>query len=241
MNAPAHDNPNKPQTEASDRKPGLLERSISDLMRRVYRHAASTVDMVERAIDALWTLDRDAAAALRRDDDRIDAEEMAIQHECYRILALNNPVARDFRAITYVLRVNHNVERVADHACSLAKIINAIEDEHAPQWPTALVDLGQRVPILCHDLLRTMLDGDVDAARDIIANDKTIDTLNHRLFGETVELMHREPSSSANGLLIFRAGRELERVGDLMTDIAREIVYLETGTVIRHQRLSDPQ
>lgn len=214
----------------------IFDRKLITLKRRLVREATEAISMLERALDALWRLDRQAAADVRRTDDTIDHEEVQIEQECFALLTLHHVFARDFRVVTFVLKVNHDIERVADHASSIAKIVGKIQGDSPPEWPTALLELGQRVPVRCHELLRAVLDEDVEAARQLVAKDRTIDGLDARLFGESVEFMQRDSSSEAlsNGLLIHRAGRELERVGDLMSNIAEEVVYLATGDIIRH-------
>src|SRR5690606_3574975 len=147
------------------------------------------IGMLQQAIEALWKLDRAAAAELKIRDNTIDDEEVAIEQRCFELLALQQPVARDFRIIAFILRVNADVERVADHACSIAKIAKAIEGDHPPKWPTALLEIAERVPYMCQRLLRAVLDEDPEAARQIIEEDKIIDALDKQLFRETVEFM----------------------------------------------------
>ncbi|HLO40290.1 MAG TPA: phosphate signaling complex protein PhoU [Phycisphaerales bacterium] len=214
----------------------IFDRKLISLKRRLVREATEVISMLERSLDALWRLDRAAAAEVRRIDDSIDREEVQIEQECFALLTLHHVFARDFRVVTFVLKVNHDIERVGDHASSIAKIVGKIDASAPPVWPTALLELGQRVPVRCHELLRAVLDEDVEAARQLVMKDKTIDNLDARLFGETVDFMQKDttPQGLANGLLIHRAGRELERVGDLMTNIAEEVVYLATGDIIRH-------
>ena len=154
----------------------------------------------------------------------------------FRVMTLQAPVARDFRLLTFILKANADIERVADHACSIAKITFKLADNPLSAWPTSLSELGQRVPITCQALLRAMHDEDPVASKEIVLGDKTIDRLNRRLFDEVVELMDANPRAHATGLLLFRIGRELERVGDLMTNIAEDIVYLTTGEIIRHEK-----
>jgi phosphate transport system protein len=218
------------------------ERHIVELKRRLLREATMAVVMLERAVTALWTLDVASAKAVRRSDDEIDTEEVAIEQAAYEVLALRAPYAKDFRAVTFILRTNASVERVADHAASIAKVVGRIAD-HAgglvPAWPTALQELGRRVPAICHETLRAVQDEHVDEARRIVANDQTIDQLERRLFEETQEMMTGGPHGQADlaiGLLVYRTGRELERVGDLMASIAEDVVYLATGEIIRHSK-----
>jgi phosphate transport system protein len=213
-----------------------FDRSLDALKRRLVQEAASAIAMLEAALDALWRLDVAAAGEVRRRDDGIDREEVEIEAECFRLLALQHPFARDLRVVTFILKVNADVERVADHASSIAKVVMRMDLANPPTWPTALVEMGQRVPVMCHSLLRAMLDEDAEVAAKIVAEDETIDELEKRLFQENEEMMRRDPSSIRNGLLIYRAGRELERIGDLMTSIAEDVIFLNTGTIVRHEQ-----
>ncbi|MCW5769922.1 MAG: phosphate signaling complex protein PhoU [Phycisphaeraceae bacterium] len=217
-----------------------FEGQIERIRRRLVREAVVAVGMLERAIDALWTLDREEAAIVRSKDTRVDREEVAIESDCYRLLTMQHPVAKDFRMIAFVLKVNQDIERVADHASSIAKSILAFRGDIPPRWPTALEELAHRVPAQCHVLLRAVVDEDTDKAREIVAGDKVLDEIHRRLFDEIVETMDGSSDSSANGLLIYRIGRELERVGDLMAAIAEDVVYLRTGQIIRHAKRLKP-
>ncbi len=225
-------------------EPHLLKDARA-VKRRLTDEATAVVSMLETALAALWELDTQRAEQILTTDDRIDREEVAIEEGCFRVMTLQAPVARDFRLLTFILKVNADIERVADHACSIAKITYKLADNPPPSWPTALTELGQRVPMICHTLLRAMHDEDAAAAKDIVIGDKTIDRLNRRLFDEVIAMMDAGVAMGtsggvsgvhATGLLLFRAGRELERIGDLMTNIAEDIVYLSTGEIIRHEK-----
>ena len=218
------------------RRLSSFERDLVALRRRVVQQATLAIGMLQEALAGLWGLDRTVADTLKLRDNTIDDEEVAIEQACFRLLALQQPVARDFRILAFILRVNGDLERVADHACSIAKVARKFEGETPPKWPTALLEMGERVPYMCQRLLRAVLDEDADAARRIIDEDEIIDTLHKQLFTETIAFMRTEPESEANGLHIARLGRELERVGDLMANIAEDVVYLVTGSIVRHEK-----
>lgn len=213
-----------------------LMREAAAVKRRLIDEATAAVGMLEAALAALWELDTQAAGEILKHDDRIDKEEVAIEGAVFRLMALQSPVARDFRLLAFVLKVNADVERIGDHACSIAKIAFKLESQAPIQWPTSLVELGQRVPMACHRCLRALLDEDAAMAKQVVVDDKVIDRLNRQLFDETIALMQRRPDSQALGLLVYRVGRELERVGDLVTNIAEDVVYLATGEIIRHEK-----
>jgi phosphate transport system protein len=216
---------------------GSFEHRVAFLKRRLIRETAQAIGMLETALDSLWTLDVDTAIEVTRHDDTIDTEEVAIEQECFSLLALHHAFARDFRTLAFILKVNADIERVADHACSIAKIVRRMRPP--VEWPTALRDLGERVPLMCHDLMRAVLDIDVEVARELVRSDKVIDNLDQRLFEEVQEMMSKlsfSEDARANALLIYRLGRELERVGDIMANIAEDVVYLATGEIVRHQK-----
>jgi phosphate transport system protein len=198
--------------------------------------------MLEGSLAALKSLDVEAAKQVRRTDDQVDLEEVAIEQEAYELLALHHPYGRDFRTVAFCLRVNADMERVADHASSIAKVVTRLAElpgTRQLRLPTALVELGDRVPQICHALLRAVLDEDIDAAQRIVTSDQVIDQLDRRLFEEVQELVKslgRSDDAITIGLLVYRASRELERVGDLMAAVAEDVVYLGTGQIIRHAK-----
>jgi phosphate transport system protein len=212
-----------------------IGREIGQLKERLVREATMAIGMLEAAIDALLKLDVEAARAVMRRDDEIDSEEVHIEEEALRILALYQPFARDFRTVATLLRVNADLERVGDHAHSVAKLATKLAPLGVPVWPTALKELTQRVPMLCHALLNTLLTENAEEAEEIFAKDKDIDTLERRVFEESLDLMGEDRTSNARGMFLYRCGRELERVGDLMVNIAEDVVYLVRGSIVRHE------
>src|SRR5262245_25985354 len=107
-----------------------FERELHELKRRLVREAVYAVQMLEAA---LWRLDRTAAKEIRRRDDTIDQEEVAIEQAALRVMALQHPYGRDFRVLAFVLKANADVERVADHATSIAKVVQRIDRDQPPQ------------------------------------------------------------------------------------------------------------
>jgi len=237
-----------PTSSSSTPDPVTLATSMTDrkiilLKRRLVREASTAVGMLEESLAALWHLDVERARDVRISDDVVDAEEVAIEQQCHELLALHKPFARDFRILTFILKTNADLERVADHASSISKITirlaEHVRPSHTVEWPTALVELGERVPAMCHELLRAVLDENVERARELVASDKVIDQLERRLFEENIERLlvtPREASDLATGMLMARLGRELERVGDLMANIAEDVVYVGTGEIVRHAK-----
>ncbi|MCB9844855.1 MAG: phosphate signaling complex protein PhoU [Phycisphaeraceae bacterium] len=214
----------------------LFERRLVQLKRRLIREAGLAIEMLERSLNALRGWDREAAGEVRRVDDEVDLEEVEIEQEAYRLMTLEQPVAADFRMLAFILRANGAVERVADHASSIAKILTRMDGERPPVWPASLLELSDRVPVMCHVTMRAVLNEDVQSAQSLVSTDEIVDDLDRQLFQETAAMIRDDPDCVVNGLHIYRIGRELERVGDLMTSIAEDLVFLVTGRIIRHAK-----
>lgn len=212
-----------------------LERELQEIRRRLIQEATTAIGMLETAVEALFKLDDALARSVVQRDDDIDQEEVRIEEACYKLLALFSPVAKDFRLVAMFLKVNADLERVADHATSIAKQSIKLRGLSTPRLPTALVEMGQRVPILCQTLLTALLNTNVNAARDVVIRDQDIDKLDKQLFVECIDAMGDDRESKASAILCYRCGRELERIGDLMVNIAEDVIYLAGGQIVRHE------
>ena len=213
-----------------------FEQDLVALRRRLLREASVAIDMLERSLAALRGLDHAAVGPIRAQDDKVDLEEVEIEQEAYRLMIAERPYASDFRLLAFVLRTNGALERVADHGASIAKITAQLKGLEVPPSPAALLDLAERIPIMCHDLMRAVMDEDVERAREIMLGDKVMDSLDKQVFRDVVEMIHKDPESAEPAMLLYRVSRELERVGDLMSNIAEDVVYLVTGEIIRHEK-----
>ncbi len=210
-----------------------LDDDLAKVRRRMIREAAQAIDIIKFAINALWDHDESSAKQISKIEKEIDKEEVRIEQECYRILALKNPFAADFRLIAFILRVNSDIERVADHASSINKIMSRLDDPKI-KWPESLREMGERIPVMCEQLLRAVVNTDAELARSVVKQDRAIDKLDSQAFDEISDLIEEDPENASNYMLIYRIARELERVGDLLGNIAEGIMYLVTGNIVRH-------
>jgi len=224
--------------QASKHARAHLDNQLSTLRRRLFAEATIATEMLERSLEGLWSLDEGTARAVREQDNTVDAEEVGIEDECFRLMTLEQPYGHDFRLVAFCLKVNADIERVADHASSISKVSMKISKEtsgKAPKWPVALTELAERVPRHCHEVLRAAMDENADEAKRLRAGDLVIDKLDKQLFGEIEEMVQKSILATSTAMHIYRIGRELERVGDLMSNIAEETVYLATGDIVRHE------
>jgi phosphate transport system protein len=170
----------------------VIEREIKHLRTMILAEAATAIGMVEQACEALVNLDENSARNVIGRDDEIDRDEVVIEEECFRILTLYHPFAKDFRLITTFVKINADIERVADHATSVAKAAIKLKKLGVRSMPTSLMELAQRVPMLCQGVLNLLASQDATEARELVSKDKAIDNLVKQLFDECVGLMTAE-------------------------------------------------
>lgn len=214
-----------------------FQRKIDALLERLQREAMLTISLLESAIVAFRDCDAAAAAAIRRRDDEIDAEEVRIEEHTLRLIALHQPVAGDLRRLTLVIKANADLERIADHAMGLCKVVQQLDEPHPVKWPQAVSEMASRVVPRAHEGLRALQRLDARLAEQIITADQTMDMLWRRAFEEIETAATRGDLSMRAALLAFRAGRELERISDLVSNIAEDIIYMQTGRIVRHTKL----
>ena len=208
-----------------------------DLLRsRLLALGGEAETALQRAMHSLMARDSDEARAVLRDDDRADRLEVEIDRLCVDVLALRQPAARDLRFVVAVAKITPILERIADHACNIARAAIGLNDE--PQLKPS-VDLP-RMASVASSMLRAALDAftsnDAAAARAVIARDDEIDEMYERTFQELIRLMAEDPSTTTRAARLLFVAKHLERVADYVTDICELTVYMTEAAVIKHIR-----
>jgi len=189
-----------------------------------------------RAMYALAERNSEAAREVLAGDDRIDRLEVEIDRLCIDILALRQPAARDLRFVISVAKITPILERLADHACNIARV--ALDLNNEPQL-RPFPDLSRMAGVAA-SMLRAALDaftqGDAAAARRVIEQDDEIDVMYEGLFHDLIGLMVNEPSATPRAARLLFVAKHLERIADYVTDICELTVYMTEAAVIKHVR-----
>lgn len=211
-----------------------LDDHLDALRSRVLLLGGETETALQRAMFALVERDSGTAREVLRDDDKIDRMEVEIDRLCVDVLALRQPAARDLRFVVSVAKITPILERIADHACNIARVAIDLNDE--PQLK-AFTDLP-RMAEIASGMLRSALDaftsGDASAARATIERDDEIDALYERVFHELIRMMADDPATTARAARLLFVAKHLERVGDYVTDICELTVYMTEAAFIKH-------
>jgi phosphate transport system protein len=212
-----------------------LERDLDDLQRDLLVLAASVEEAVHRAVRALQERDTVLAQQVIDGDNAIDEEENHVEEECLKILALHQPVAVDLRRIGAALKINTDLERMADLAEDIAE--RALRLAELPD--IAIPHDLQRMTDITVTMVRQSLDAfvnlDAKHARQVCRLDDEVDRLNSAIIDELLHLMQSDQAMVEPGMSLFSATRHLERIADHATNIAEDVVYLVEGEIIRHR------
>jgi phosphate transport system protein len=188
-------------------------------------------EQVVAAITSLERHDPDSALAVIRGDETLNRDQRDISGMVSRTIAMQQPVARDLRFLLTLDHVAYDLERMGDHAASVAKQARKL----APYAPLRdyvhLPDMGRLVAQQVRDVLAAVVDIDDERARTVAGRDDDVDVLYHRIFDETLDLMRADPANVDPGARILFAAHYLERIGDRVTNISEDIVFLATGEV----------
>lgn len=212
-----------------------FEHALGALQTRLSVMAASAEGAVDSAVAAVASFDLASARKIIDDDAAIDREEILIEEECLKLLALYQPVASDLRLVITVLKINGEVERAGDLAVNIA---DRVPDLSRCATVTEPLDFSRMAAIACR-MFSQALDSfayhDVKSAESVLRMDDEVDGIHHGHYGQVMQLLHRYPEYGQYYLDCLTISRALERLGDLATNIAEDVIYLETGRIVRHK------
>ncbi|PYE86106.1 phosphate signaling complex protein PhoU [Pseudoroseicyclus aestuarii] len=192
--------------------------------------------LVEAAIldgaRSLESRDVELAEKVRRGDRAIDEIEERVNEEAARVIAIRAPVSRDLRVILSVLKLAASLERVGDYAKNIAKRTTVLVEMRPITGADAtLRRMAREVEIMLKDALDAFTQRDVDLAMDVIHRDHDIDQMYNALFREFLTYMMEDPRSITACMHLHFVAKNIERMGDLVTNMAEQVVYIATGSM----------
>ncbi|HET9435712.1 MAG TPA: phosphate signaling complex protein PhoU [Candidatus Limnocylindrales bacterium] len=211
-------------------RPGL-DRDEQQIKDGVLRMGSLVEAQILAAIDSLVAHDAERAEVVIAGDRRINEAQREVSSLILGTIATQQPVARDLRFLLALDHVVYELERIGDHAASVAKQVTRLVAEPQLKPYVDVPEMGRLGAELVRGILRALVTIDDRIAREVAARDDEIDHLYHRIFGEVVELMRKDPANVERGTRILLAAHYLERIGDRVTNIAEDVVYLASGEV----------
>lgn len=208
-----------------------FDKSLSVLQQQMIRMGSMVEEAIHLSVQALSKQDLKLADKIIDGDDLIDDLSNQIEDECIRLIALQQPLARDLRVITTVLKTVTDLERIADHATNIAEIAQRIGGGSLIKPLIDIPKMAGMVGSMVRDSLKAFVNRDVDLAKKTCLRDDTIDKIYEELFIELTGLIMAggESGQVVQALNLLFAARFLERVGDHATNIGERTIYLVTG------------
>jgi phosphate transport system protein len=213
-----------------------LIHELIEVRRSILSMAASVERQVERALAALVNRDVAMARIVQAGDEEINHLELDIENECLRIFALTHPVAGDLRFVLAVLRINSNLERIGDKAKTIAKRIIDLTDCAPLALPPALLEMASEARKMLGDALTALANEDADLCRSVRMSDDRVDALQKELFNWAHKEIPQHVESTHAVIDMLSISRAVERIADLSTNIAEDVIFLVEGSIVRHGR-----
>jgi len=212
-----------------------LDEELDHLRDSVLRLGGEAETALRRAMESLAGRDSAAARAVLDHDDEIDQLEVEVDRQCVDIFALRQPAARDLRFVMSVAKMAPVLERIADHACNIARAALDLNDEPELNNQAQLRHMGEMASSMLGAALDAFTRNDAAVAREVIKRDAEINDLYNRLFHDLIEMMAREPITATRDARLIFVAKHLERIGDYVTDICELTVYMTEAAIIKHK------
>ncbi len=211
-----------------------LDEELDTLRVTVLRLGGEAEAALVRAMHALTERDTAAAREVLEHDDDIDQLEVEVDRQCVDIFALRQPAARDLRFVMSVAKMAPVLERIADHACNIARGAIDLSTEPELKDHSRLRHMGAIASAMLSGALDAFTKNDAGAARAVIQRDAEINDLYNQIFHDLIEMMAKEPATATRDARLLFVAKHLERIGDYVTDICELTVYMAEAAIIKH-------
>ncbi|HVO72210.1 MAG TPA: phosphate signaling complex protein PhoU [Aggregatilineaceae bacterium] len=218
-------------TDAQNRPRSPLDRELTVLRDGVLKLSYAVDQSIESSVRALKERNVELARQVIADDENINAARFDLEKECYRLLATQQPTARDMRSIVTAIHIIVELERIGDHARGIAKLGIELAKEHSLK---PLIDIP-RMEQICREMLRASLNAylnwDAAEAKRTIGRDDEVDQLDDQVYRELLTFMLNDPRTINRATYLLWVSHNMERIADRITNICERVVFMVTGEV----------
>jgi phosphate transport system protein len=206
-----------------------FEAQIGEVEKKVCRLASFTSEMLARAMQSLVKQDAELADRVIVEDDVADDLELEIEQDCMRLLALQQPMAKDLRTIVTTLKIIADFERVGDYAVDIARSAKVLSGEPYFKPLEDIPRMAEVTETMVRNAAEAFVNHDLDLVSKVVEEDDEVDRIWYHLLDELVEYMRRDPRLVLQATHLLLVARYLERVADHVVNVAERVAYLETG------------
>jgi phosphate transport system protein len=215
--------------------PIRLQKELQKLKKRILSLGTMAEERVRMAIQAVQTRDATLAMKIVDADNEIDESEVEVEEECLKLLALYQPVAVDLRFLTAVIKINNDLERIGDQAVNIAERVATIARRPPVKVPFDYKSMAEKTEAMLRESLDALVNLDADLAYKVCLKDDEVDDMNREIYDKVKDAIRSDPERVGYLINLLLVSRHLERIADLATNIAEEVIYMVEGELSRHK------
>jgi len=212
-----------------------LQREIERLKKKIILLGGEVEESLQKAVRSLRNRDLALARAVIENDAAIDRAEVEFEEECLKILALDQPVAMDLRFVVAVLKINNDLERIADMAVNMADRALDLSQGKRPPFPAQLTMMVDAAQSMLKRSLDALVNMNTALAWDVIRDDDLLDALHAQMYQYVQDAIRSDLDQVGSYISLLTISRQLERTADLVTNIAEDVIYMVDGEIVRHK------
>jgi phosphate transport system protein len=212
-----------------------IRREIATLKKEILALGAAVEEILYKAMKSLEERDKALAEQVMQEDAAIDQMEVEIEEDCLKVLALHQPVAIDLRLIIAILKINNDLERVGDLAVNIAERSAFLATKEKVEIPQEFMKMSE----ITRDMLKKSLDAlvteDPALAHKVCGMDDAVDAIHSDMYTLVQEEIKKDPERLESLIHLLSVSRHVERIADLATNVAEDVIYMIDGEIVRHK------
>ena len=216
-----------------------IEHQIAQLKNSILQFGTIVEESISRSNTALFKRDVELAQKVIANDTEIDRLEVELEEECLKVLALYQPVAADLRFVVAVLKINNDLERIGDLASNIAKTVSQLTITGPLELPEEISSMAKQVEEMVKNSLDAVVKADTNLARQVRREDDIVDAGRHTVRKLVMQQIKKDPEKVEGLLQINSISKHLERIADMATNIAEDVIYMVEGEIVRHRHRDD--
>jgi phosphate transport system protein len=215
-----------------------LDRQLTQLQQEVVSLAEVVEKAIVRSVEALKERDLEESRQIVQEDDYIDRKRYEIEDRCIDLIATQQPMAGDLRAIVTLLHVSVELERMGDYAEGIGKISLMIGEEPTLKPLIDIPRMAEKATVMLRDSIDALISRDVVKANQVRQDDDEVDALYDQVYRELLLFMLQDPKTIQRATYLLWAAHDLERIADRATNIAKRVRYMVTGQLTKSGSLN---
>lgn len=213
----------------------MLKVKLSTLDEKITKYATFAQKMIEKSISGLINKNKDfLVEVIEGDEQQANSLEIEIEELCVTTIAQFQPLAGDLRKLIMILKINNDLERMADHAVNIAQSAIFLIERPSLKPLIDIPRMAEETIKILYDSITSYIEMDAGLANSVFKRDDTVDALRDQVFRELSTYMASSPASIERALHLMNIARNLERISDLSTNICEDVIYIIKGKIIKH-------